>query len=294
MSANKKHERVRYITNRPSAEGLQLHIDNPPFGSVPLEITPELAAEMLKRNKGNRPLSKDLIGRYAAQMKKGQWHNTRVPLIFAIDGGLIDGQHRLSACIESAVPLNCDVIFGAGADVFAFIDIGKRRTAADIFSIHGVSNATMMASAMALIYSYDHAEMKGFSFGGIRRTSAELYEEYTQHPKLRDSAWVAGLFHVNRLASPSLMCALHYICSRKSRRDADDFFRKLGTGEGIVGKRLPVKVLLNKLILDQGQRDKMGRAQIGSITITAWNSSRDGRPMKQLKYYSDMAFPRAR
>lgn len=61
--------------------------------TITLDVTPQMAEEMLAYNDRNRPLSSGQIKKYLADMKDGRWHYTRVPVIFSNER-LIDGQHR--------------------------------------------------------------------------------------------------------------------------------------------------------------------------------------------------------
>ena len=264
------------------------------FSVEQVTITPAMASEMLEWNDRNRPLNKTVVKRYAASMKAGRWAFTSQPVTFC-PKGLIDGQHRLAACVESGVAFESLVVFGAREESFAFIDVGARRTAGDIFSINGVANASLMSAATALIYGYDNNIMRSASTKGVSLglDHAALFDLYQTHERLQDSVWVGHLFHRNRLASPSMMTALHYICARESRSDADEFFRKVADGVGITGAKDPAHKLRNRLIANATSQAKAGRPQIAGITVKAWNAARLGRPVGTLRFNADETFPRA-
>ena len=63
-------------------------------------IDPVMAKELLAGQRKNRNLSPFAVSRYKEFMIKNQWSMNGEPIIF---GGnkLIDGQHRLSACVSS-------------------------------------------------------------------------------------------------------------------------------------------------------------------------------------------------
>jgi hypothetical protein len=62
-------------------------------------MTPELAAQMLSKNKGNRQLRKSMVVAYAADMIAGRWEYTHQAIAVDQHGNLVDGQHRLNAVI---------------------------------------------------------------------------------------------------------------------------------------------------------------------------------------------------
>ena len=65
-------------------------------------ITPELAAEFLKKNKSNRPLSSKHVIALAGSIERGEWMFTGESIKFSESDTLLDGQHRLSAIVMAA------------------------------------------------------------------------------------------------------------------------------------------------------------------------------------------------
>lgn len=71
-----------------------------------IDITPEIAEAMLKRNVQNRNPKKKKIRGYAREMKRELWKENGVPIIFDDEGVLKDGQHRLKAIMESKITVS--------------------------------------------------------------------------------------------------------------------------------------------------------------------------------------------
>ena len=88
------------------------------------------------------------------------------------------------------------------------------------------------------------------------------------------------------------MMALHYICAKHNRALADDFFRKLATGENI--SRADAVFNLRKRLLEQSVSEKLTRVAIAAMTIKAWNAMRSGKKGETLRWTGNEAFPRAR
>lgn len=86
---------------------------------------------------------------YSAQMLNGEWNeNTGIPIVFSTDGILIDGQHRLLAVIQSGVSVYF-VINHSGTQICKnYIDIGAKRTAANILEMTGVANSNCIAAGL--------------------------------------------------------------------------------------------------------------------------------------------------
>ena len=254
-----------------------------------IDVTPEMAGVMLERNTKNRPCRRQTVAHYARQMSEGKWHYTRVPVIFSIDGVLIDGQHRLRAIIESGATVKMDLAFGAPADSFSFIDVGKGRSASDIFSIHGVKNSSLMAAAVRWVVGYETNTLN--AKGGGAYTADELYEFYQNHEGLQDSYHAAWLFSKTRLAPPAMMCALHYLMAKKNRAQADAFFEGVAEGVGLT-KGAPALALRNKLILNASSDEKRSPRKMAGLTVRAWAKVREGVPVSTLKFKDDDVFPR--
>jgi hypothetical protein len=266
---------------------LRWQIQNPVAENVRWTITPEMAEVMLKWNDRNRALTLSKAETYAEIMMAGGWRYNGMPIIFSSQR-LIDGQHRLSGCTKSGVSFDTLVVFGAPDDAFDTIDIGKTRTASDIFSIHGVKNASNCAAATRWIYGYENDTL----LQAYVVPHSDLYEYFSDHKTIADSVWVAQLFAKNRLAPPSVLMGVHYVAARKSKKDADIFFRKVGEGLGFNGKKDPAYRLHHRFMESAMSQEKLGWRQISALTIKAWNAHRLGRDVGVLKFGADETFPK--
>ena len=99
-------------------------------------ITPEIAADMLTRNIGNRPLRPKVWRSYASDMKSGNWRKTHEAIAVSVSGRLLNGQHRLTAVVHSGVPQMfwVAVYDTQEAAMDLPIDYGARRSLADILN----------------------------------------------------------------------------------------------------------------------------------------------------------------
>ena len=100
-------------------------------------ITPEMAADMLTRNKGNRTLRRGVARLYAAQMTAGHWRETHEAIAVDAGGNLVDGQHRLEAIVISRCSQYMWLATYKESEtaIDLPIDMGLRRTAADALRI---------------------------------------------------------------------------------------------------------------------------------------------------------------
>lgn len=115
-------------------------------------VTPEQATAWLDANTArNRKLKSWVVENYATAMRRGEWLLTGESLKFA-DGQLIDGQHRLTACVLAGVPFETVVIEDIDPGVFEVLDTGTKRTAGDALHIAGIEGGSrLVATAVALM-----------------------------------------------------------------------------------------------------------------------------------------------
>lgn len=98
-------------------------------------ITPSQAAVWLAGNINNRSMRQSLVKQYAKEMKNGTWRLTHQGIAFAIDGTLLDGQHRLAAIIESGIAVTMLVTRGVDQRSQLVMDYHARRSSGDALSL---------------------------------------------------------------------------------------------------------------------------------------------------------------
>ena len=96
-----------------------------------IEITPEIAKEMLETSPGNRRLRGWYVTLLASAMRRREWRVTSQGIGFDRLGRLRDAHHRLNACIQAGTSFRSVVVFGLQEDAYEVIDTGMVRTYAD-------------------------------------------------------------------------------------------------------------------------------------------------------------------
>lgn len=173
--------------------------------AVPAEIitvTPQMAEEMLAKNVKNRSVSYGLVDAYARDMRNGDWQFTGEALKFSVDGHLIDGQHRLLACVKADVPFKTLVIYDLESRAQEVIDTGRGRTVADALHLAGYANASRTAGACRFMMNIKNGYNK------CKISASEMLHVFERHPGINDSAnMVGGTYGM----SQALLTAIHYI-----------------------------------------------------------------------------------
>lgn len=250
-------------------------------------ITPELAGEWLKQNTINRPVRRSVVEFYAAQMVAKRWQLTGDSIKFDTEGRLIDGQHRLLACIQAGVPFKTAVVHGAHTDIFSVVDTGEKRSGADTLDIEGYRNTNTLAASAKVVYRFLTGVPETLRSGGGgsrgKLTNTETRDIVKAHPGLVRSVDTYNA-EIRRLMQPSLGCALHYLFSLKDETLADAFFEGLISGTDLRATD-PVHALRERLIAFKSDpKTHPNPLIVAALTVKAWNFVRAGKPCKQLKF----------
>jgi hypothetical protein len=95
-------------------------------------ITPQLARDMLTRNKHNREVNWDNVENYAMMMRKGEWKLHAQGIVLDGDGNILTGQQRLWAVIYADASIYMRVSRGNPPDTAFVIDRGRPQSARDL------------------------------------------------------------------------------------------------------------------------------------------------------------------
>ena len=238
-----------------------------------MRITPGLAAEMLTYNTKNRPISRVKVDHWAREMTSGKWEGALTTIIFSDAGNLLDGQHRLEAIIKAEVTVdNALVRFGLPANSFDKIDVGLKRTNADIFAINGCPHAHVAAAASKWIHMYrSEARLSPQTMSPTLIEKSVLYDFYTTLDNFALSVPYAHLFMHNRVPTPSIATAAHYLFAEYSRAQADIYMTRIATGADCPAGTPALKVR-NRLI-----QERLAAKDVLSCLIVGWNAHRTNK-----------------
>jgi hypothetical protein len=100
-----------------------------------MTVTPEMANRFLERNSGNRPIRRSHVRYFIECLKRGDWITTHQGIAFDETGKMVDGQHRCVAIVESGINAEIMVTWNATSESVIAMDIGLKRTFADVLKI---------------------------------------------------------------------------------------------------------------------------------------------------------------
>lgn len=258
-----------------------------------LDVTPDMAREMIANNSRNRSVNNRLVDRIASSIVAGEWQFNAQPIQVAKDGTLLDGQHRLLACIKAGKSIQVLVVWNAEPASQETMDMGKSRTVADILRLRGYRHQNVIAAlgrrvALAEAYGFTSALFAGqreVSPGAILRTVEQL-EDLPRYVNYAKS--IAELLKFNSGLTGFLMWWLDQI----DRVDSDYFWDKLRTGENL-HEGDPIYAL-RQFALNRDPKNRGTYAhniQTAGIVIKAWNRYRLGEPTQRIGFRTGGANP---
>lgn len=248
-------------------------------------ITPDKANQILEGNRRNRSMNLRHLARLRVTMEAGEFVYNGQPIQITKDGDLLDGQHRLMACVLSGIPFESLVIWDALPAMQETMDMGKSRTVADVLRLRGHKNQHVLAALGRRIAVSEVAGFRGaitstleVSSGAVLR-AAENIVDIQRYINMSKSIAVLCNFHSGVLAY------LIWSLDQVDRVDSEFFFDRLRSGEGLTDGD-PIHALRQFGL----NRDRAGRGtyhhnvQTAGVVIKAWNKYRQGEPVKRLNF----------
>lgn len=241
-----------------------------------MTVTPEMAKAWLARNDANRPLRWPFAAQLARDMTAGKWDLNGKTVKIAAGGTLLDGQHRLTACVLAEVPFDTFVVTGLPVSAQKTIDTGAKRRMSDVLSLAGERNAVTLAAVTRWALVWDRGGRVRQRGGDAEPTHAELGTYLGEHPELRDAASFAirAREHMKSLR-PAVFAMAWLLFNRKDAPQAEAFLGRLLDGADI-GLNHPVHTLRARIwkAVDNGER--LTEHEQLFLLVLAWNHLRAG------------------
>jgi len=260
-----------------------------------LIITPEIAKKWLsnsfQRQRNCRPT---VVNRLASDMEAGRFGSAD-SMIVLIHGQLANGQHRLTAIVQTGKAQEFAVRETEDESIMERMDIGLKRTSSDF--LIGVPYNKELPSIARWVMAYKSGSIRPGDQSGKNMTlsrgvaSQPAVTEYcrqNQEMLVEAASFTAKFYKNTRLLNKSIGGALHCITSTNpgGHELMKEFLQKLYIGgEG-------TDVLRNRLISNLHGNAKVTPGYLFLITIKAYNKYCDGKEIMSLRHLKDEAFPR--
>lgn len=177
-------------------------------------ITPEIANAWIQKTKmlnvTNRKVNEKWVERYAEDMKNGNWLLNGETITIASDGGILDGQHRLYACVKAGVPFVSSVVENIDRKTFSTIDCGRSRSASQVLAMEGTKyhkTITSIIRGVAAIRNKVYTNKRL-----VDMSNMEVQNAYHQNKKLYDqiAETIAVPVQNTRMLTPKLAGAVFF------------------------------------------------------------------------------------
>lgn len=241
-------------------------------------------------NTGNRKVRRSCVLRYAADMKTGRWHVGTSAIVIDGDGVLIDGQHRLLACVEADTPFETLVVEGVDPHAKVGIDQGSKRTLSDVLAWKGEMTGAALAATVRTGWTW--ARTTPFN-RAYTPTADEALDWLERNPSVREAVREASSLRRQFGCPISAVAAVIHRVRLVEPDAAEEFIAQVETGAQLsVG--MPSLALRNWMT-GQAASASTARRPIPAvyhfIWVKAWNAYVLGKETKLLKYVRREEFP---
>ncbi len=253
--------------------------------SATMLITPTQAARWLEGNTHNRPLRQRDVEIYATDMEVGRWKLNGESVIFDNTNKLLDGQHRLWACVESNTPFESVVVFGADPEAFTTIDQGRHRSAGDHLYVAGIQAAyrAQVAATASLVLKYRNGQL----FSSQRVPADSILTLCKQVPEV---VWWANEACRNKSLKvfTTPIAATLFLGSKNMKDKALKFMEQWRTGIDLQSGS-PVLALRQRVLSGNLPFRAYDRFY---LVVSAWNAFAKERPIMKVQSMRGDKFPR--
>ena len=196
-----------------------------------IEITPSQAEHLLSKNQDSpqRRINDADVDKYAADMKAGRWKVTGEAVIISETDKILDGYHRLWACVCADKPFETMMVTGVPDEALHVIDTGRPRTLQNVFQINGRPETKTVLSAARVVGIVAHGETHAtkYSYDAMVKVIA----------KHKGLAWIGSVAPaqgkvVKGIVNGGVFAGLA-LGWEKSQKTAEDAFDRLTSGAGM-------------------------------------------------------------
>jgi hypothetical protein len=258
-------------------------VDYIPRTSGKYTIAPDLAAKWLNHITNPRVLSHGVVEAYARDMKAGDWPESGETIKWDVEDSCFDGEHRLRACVLAGVPFESWVIVGLPKQARDTVDLGHKRTLAQVLRNNGERYGRNLAGAATLLWRWRRGR-EALVDTTIRPTHAELMHLVENDPQLRTSTeLVHGSYSkAARLSrSATVPTLIHFVGSGNHGDKATAFVAQVHYGTDIAHGD-PAYALREKLIKLNREQNRFKQREMLALWIPAWNAYARDKPLRRL------------
>ena len=261
-------------------------------GAAVFVIQPKAAQFMLdNHNTGNRNIRSNHVMALASAMTSKRFLLNGDTVVISDIDRVINGQHRLTACVNSGIPITTWVVWGVPDPHYQTIDQVVMRKASDHIKSMG---CTSSYAGQAIISTVIRSQLRQLGFAGAwdytiqASVIAEFYSEFQEATEQTIHA-AAAVYRLGKQpgGTPFTNGAIGVVLLPLVIQDRDwfllakEWLSAVATGDGI-NKGTP-GYALRRALCDGTNRRNKGSYDKAKMTLKAWNAHARSEPMLQLK-----------
>lgn len=241
------------------------------FFATSIELTPDVAQELLLRNPFNRGITEARVLVYADDIDNDRWEFNGQPIIVSDDGFLTDGQHRCEAVVLAGKSIKTSIAFGVSYESRKTTDQCKPKGAADFLAMDGAPYAKAITGVARMLVIMERTG-NVHQPNGISHSNVFDFATRNKDSLLESTAFThQHLAKLKNVISPIVLAFCHYLFKQINSEAADTFCSQIIHGEALAADD-PAMAVRNKLI----STSRATRAAKTEIVFHGWNAFRRG------------------
>lgn len=264
-----------------------------------VRIHPDAARALLELNTTNRVIMSRHVETLARVLREGGWQLINNGIAISDKGDLVDGQHRLTAVVLANVAAEFWLHTGQDVETRAVIDVGKKRSLADLLTMAGYGRSrNTEAAALSLLYRYDTDDLFLATGGSIGAPNDVLIDYVQQSINFDQLSRCVGEAHAVQHNTPqfnrSALAALLYLAYSRDVFIAAAFVERLRTGADLRNGD-PELTLRNTVArLERSSNRSYRNTWHFCLYAKAWNARRKNKSIHILRFLDTENVPEVR
>jgi hypothetical protein len=244
-----------------------------------VELTPELADILLRRNVGNRNIRQAKLNQYISDITNNRWQLNGETIQVSREGDLNNGQHRCSAVIAAHKSIRTFLGFGFTRESRTTVDVGATRSPGDHLGVQGYKNSTILAGLTRFVIAYEASGSERDLSYSNRITVAAINERVAQDPLVIDAAqFVAGHSKLRRFAPPTVVGFVYYMMAKKDADEAKAFMEQIAEGANL--EHGDPAYTVRETLLNRPQLSRECKAE---VFLRGWNAYRNKKQVRNIR-----------
>lgn len=264
-------------------------------------VDPETAKALLEASVAsgavNRPLNRAQVAKLAEDMRAGNFIKNATPVKFNKTNGLLDGQHRLNAVIESGATIDFLIACGCDDRDILVQDIGVKRSLPEMEYI--LRGGQVPINTLSLQYATSNIMQRSLRAqnGGVTHRQRKAFFDRHQEAIV----WVTGLVGSN--ASPEFSLGVRLPASvlavtgrayyTQDRAKLERFIESVQTGISNPGEEgaAILRTFLLRSANRKGRTGSVGAKEMYGCVLSALQAFLQGKAIKLLRPLKQEIFP---